>query len=507
MMMSKTMMSALAVAATLAATGAEAKWLRADTDNFIIYSEGSEKSLRDFAVTLQRFDATLRFRFRVPTGTDSARLPIYLLARSEEVARLHGSPGSSIAGFYVPATDGSFAVSNRENYGDEMGTPDSQQTLFHEYSHHFMKRYVTAAFPAWFIEGFAEYYSTVDFDKQGRALIGKPARRRAYGLIELPKLPVEKLLFERSGTLKGAQVEVFYGRGWLLTHMLYNDPARTGQLGAYMTAINAGIDPKKAATDAFGDLAQLDKDLNRYVGRPLSYRPTLEPIPVPNNITIIPLSAAENALLPLRLERMTADSGSERMTKVRGNLRKLAAAQPSDPDTWFELASAEWEAGDDERDLAAVRTALDKALTLKADHVRANVLLARLNSFELEEKGDYSAGGWRSVRQPLQLANRTDPDDPIPLYAYYQSFADQRVRPIDIAVEGLARAFTLAPENLGVRMSYAFSLANKGEFDPAIKLAQSIAFDPHGEGGEQLLEQLLAMRDRHAGKSDTAPTE
>ncbi len=91
-----------------------------------------------------------------------------------------------------------------------MGTPDSQQTLFHEYGHHFMKRYVTAAFPAWFVEGFAEYYSTVDFDKQGKALIGKPARRRAYGLIELPKLPVEKLLFERSGALKsGEQVEVF----------------------------------------------------------------------------------------------------------------------------------------------------------------------------------------------------------------------------------------------------------------------------------------------------------
>jgi hypothetical protein len=50
----------------LAATGADAKWLRADTDNFIIYSERSEKSLREFAENLQRFDATLRFRFKIP---------------------------------------------------------------------------------------------------------------------------------------------------------------------------------------------------------------------------------------------------------------------------------------------------------------------------------------------------------------------------------------------------------------------------------------------------------
>ena len=506
--MQKGLFAGAALIAALAATSAEAKWLRAETDNFIIYSEGSEKSLRDFAVTLQRFDATLRFRFRVPGGADGTRLPIYLLARSEEVARLHGRPGSSVAGFYSPGSDGSFAVSNRENYGDEMGTPDSQQTLFHEYGHHFMKRYVTAAFPAWFVEGFAEYYSTVDFDKQGKALIGKPARRRAYGLIELPKLPVEKLLFERTGALKsGQQVEVFYGRGWLLTHMLYNDPARAGQLSAYMTAINAGTDPRQAATDAFGDLAQLDKDLNRYVGRPLSYRPTLEPIPVPTKISIAPLSAAEDALLPLRLERMSADEGSERMTKVRDNLKKLAVTYPGDAGVWFELASAEWALDKEERDLAAVRAAIDKALAIKADHVRANVLLARLNAFELDAKGDYSAGAWRSVRQPLQLANRTDPDDPIPLYAFYQSFIDQRVRPIDIAVEGLGRAFALAPENVQVRISYAFALANKGDFDPAIKLAQSIAFDPHGSGGEGLLDQLEAIRDLSKAKSDAAAAE
>ncbi len=64
--MQKGLFAGAALIAALAATSAEAKWLRAETDNFIIYSEGSEKSLRDFAVTLQRFDATLRFRFRVP---------------------------------------------------------------------------------------------------------------------------------------------------------------------------------------------------------------------------------------------------------------------------------------------------------------------------------------------------------------------------------------------------------------------------------------------------------
>ncbi|WP_432769250.1 MAG: hypothetical protein HEQ22_00485 [Sphingopyxis sp.] len=507
MMQRRWALGAATMALLASATAAEVKWLRADTDNFIIYSEGSERSLRDFAETLQRFDATLRFRFKVPGGRDPNRLPIYLVQQTEEAARLaSGKRGASIAGFYSPDPEGSFAVSHRENFEGNLGTSDSQQTLFHEYGHHFMKRYVTAAFPAWFIEGFAEYYSTVDFTRDGKAEIGKAAYRRAYGLLEMPKIPADTILLERPGAMKnGGQVDVYYGRAWVLTHMLYNHPERVGQLTTYINAINTGKDAKEAATEAFGDLAQLDKDLNRYMVRPLTYRTTLEPIPVADNIVIAPLSAVEDALLPLHLERISADRGSERMSKVRDRLKLLADRYPADAGVWFELAAAEWATGEEARDLAAVRAALDLALAAKADHVRANVLLARLNAFELDKKGDYSAGAWRSVRQPIQLANRTNPDDPVPLYAYFESFTDQGVRPPDIAVQGLERAFALAPENIQVRVAYAFALANKGSFDPALKLAQSIAFDPHGSGGEQLLQQLERMRDRESPNSASEP--
>ncbi|MFP3813450.1 hypothetical protein, partial [Bacillus sp. SIMBA_005] len=55
------------------------------------------------------------------------------------------------------------------------------------------------------------------------------------------------------------------------------------------------------------------------------------------------------------------------------------------------------------------------------------------------------------------------------------------------------------------RMNYAFALANGGEFDRAINLARIVAFDPHdGGGGEALLDQLEAMRDRDAEKNISA---
>ena len=57
----------MTIAVTLAAmvSPAHAKWLRADSNNFIIYGESSERELRDFAEKLERFDAMHQGRSRL----------------------------------------------------------------------------------------------------------------------------------------------------------------------------------------------------------------------------------------------------------------------------------------------------------------------------------------------------------------------------------------------------------------------------------------------------------
>ena len=491
-----------ALMAALAASQADAKWLRADSNNFVIYSGGSERDLRDFAETLERFDATLRLRFKIEGGKDPNPLTIYLVDHATDAGRLaSGKGGSSIAGFYSPDPEGSFAVSNREDYVIK-GTPQSQQTLFHEYAHHFMKRFLPAAFPAWFIEGFAEYYSTVDFTKEGNAQVGRPAHGRAYGLLRMPKIPADALLFKRPMEMRNSgQIDVYYGRAWLLTHMLYNDKARITQLGSYIGAINKGVDQQRAVTDSFGDLATLDKDLNLYMSRPLSYVTTTDRIGIAGQITIAALSAAQDAALPLRLERLSADN-DERMAKARDGLKRLTIKYLGDGGVWFEYAMAEWGLSGDMRDQGAARAAVDKALAIDPKHVRANILLSEILAMEVEAKEDAGAADWNAVRKPIVLANRISPDDPVPLLAYYNSFARQGIAPPPIAVDGLAKSFNLGPENTGARMNYAFALANQGDFNTAIRLAEIVAFDPHdGGGGQEALALLEAMRQRAEGKA------
>lgn len=489
------------IAAITLTSPAHAKWLRADTDSFIIYSESGEKPLREFAENLQRFDTTLRLVFDVKTPGEDSKLPIYLVPTGDDVAGLAtGSRKAPIGGFYRQDGEGAFAMSHRQNISTGAGTSASQQVLFHEYSHHFMKRHLRAAFPGWFIEGFAEYYSTVDFDKQGRAMIGQPATRRAYGLLMLPKMPAERVLFEPPGAIqKSAQKDVYYGRAWILTHMLFHSPARSGQINSYTNAINAGTDPRKAAADSFGDLAQLDKDINRYIQGTLSYRTTQNAVPVSTNIRIAPLSADEDAAIMLRLERRNARGDLARMAKARDALRAAAAAAPANPDIQFELAAAEWDMPRDQRDLTAMRAALDRVIAAKPDHIRANVLLGRLNLQQLRAKGETDPAAWREARKPIQIANRADPNDAVPLYAYFQSFQAEGKRPSDMAVKGLGRAFILTPENLDIRVAFAFALANLDQMEPALRLAQTVAFDPHDNGrGAAMLARLEWLRDRRA---------
>lgn len=499
-----------AMAAAFIATAAEARWLRAETDSFIIYSEGGEKPLREFASTLQRFDVALRILLNVKERGEANRLPIYMLGSTDEVAKLYaGTSSSSIVGFYQNARDGSFAVSHRENGGTTRGTSQSQETLFHEYAHHFMKRYRTGVYPAWIIEGFAEYYSTVDFDKDGKALIGKPAYGRGYGLANSRPIPVATLVTTDPQSLKTTdQVDVYYGRAWLLIHMLFHDPSRAGQLGTYVGQINSGVEPIDAARAAFGDLGQLDKDLTAYLRGSLSYRKTNSAVPLPAHITIAALTPGEDVLVPMRLARLNASPRGSEGKAIRDRLRSLTAAQAGDAAVWFEYAAAEWALGKDDRDMSAVRSALDRALAINPGHARANVLLGELLIGELSKKTDADDASWVKVREPIERAMKADPNDPLPLYVYYQSFPEQGVPPPAAATFGLEKAFKLAPENIQIRVAYVFALANRGQFDKAIQLAQSIAFDPHmGAQARPMLEQLLQMRNQRRGTSDAKPSD
>jgi len=518
-----------------------AEWLRADSDHFVIYSEGSSGELERFARDTERFDALLRRYFGLPAAGDGEnRLTIYALESAADIGRLMGDANTGIAGFYQNRSDGSFAVTNRERTNTKFAL-SGQTTLFHEYAHHFMFRHLTNAYPAWYVEGFAEYFSTAEFEDDGRWDIGKPAYHRARTLLGDGRLGLDELLFGTTAGMTVAEADLYYGRAWMLVHMAMSDPERGEQLRGYLRDFANGVDPKLAAKDNFGSLPELESALENYVNESLHFRSSSTPMPYNGRLEVRELNLVQSELVELRLERrMETD-----LAATRAALVELTGEAPTSADAWHELAMTELAlarkadakktdtpgqnaVGDGEPEQgdltetepasperraheAAAEAALDKALALNPKHVRARVQKAQLEMRRLARAGEDSMRAWSGPRVMLLDAHHTDPSDPQPLFAYYQSFAKAGAAPPEVARTAIRQAFVLAPESSRIRMSYVNDLVANGEIAPAIVHLKVIAYNPHGGGALEFLQRLQSrLADETSGPkapADLLPAE
>jgi tetratricopeptide (TPR) repeat protein len=483
------------------AVPAQAEWREATSDHFIIYSEQSEKSLRQFAERLERFDAAMRFMQKLPdTPLGGAnKLTVYVVSDLDEVRKLYGKGASSgnfgIAGFYLPRASGSLAFVARST-GDSDSTYDGERVLRHEYSHHFMMHNFPVAYPVWFIEGFAELNSTARFEKDGSIGIGTPAGHRARGLMLGPKLSLEALVGAPDTRMGGAEREVLYGRGWLLTHFLNFEPSRQGQLGKYLQKVSSGTPTLVAAREAFGDLKVLDKELDSYLRRPkLAYLPIpVSKLPI-GEIKIRTVGAGENAVMDVKMRSKRGVSRAEALALLP-EVRRAAAPFPNDPHVQATLAEAEYDAGN----FAEAEAAADRGIAANPRHVDCLLYKGRAKMGAALASKIRNADVWKDVRKALAAANRVDPEDPEPLILFYMSFRSQGIQPTTNAVIGLNEALRLAPQDMGLRMIAARQyLADNKPAEARAALAP-VAFAPHGGAMAQAAAALITKIDAGAAK-------
>ena len=476
---------------------ANAAWREASTDHFVIYSEQSADSLREYAGRLERFDKAMRVIRGVPDEPMGAatRLTVYVVRDLATVRKLFGDGASSsrfsIAGFYLPRAGGSIAITPRSAGGNGKFDLDAETVLLHEYAHHFMMHTFPGAFPAWFIEGFAEFNSTAKFDKDGGVGLGMPALHRAYGLVLGDKLPVEKMMTNDVADLKPAQRDALYGRGWLLTHYLTFEKARAGQLTDYIRRLNQGAGSLDAAKAAFGDLKQLDKDLDKYLMRKrVSYWP-LKPESVPiGPVRIRDLSPAEDAVMDVKI-RSRRGVNEAQARELLPLVRRAAAPFPSDAAAQTTLAEAEYDA----RNYSEAEAAADRAIAVDPRSVDGLLYKARARMALASRSGDRSPATWNGIRKLIIAANKADLDDPEPMIHFYRSFAAQGVAPTANATAGLLKAFADAPQDRSLRMMAAFQLLTDGKSVEARKALAPIAFDPHGGRMAEAAALILAKLD------------
>lgn len=454
---------------------APAAWHKASSPHFVIYADAKPEKLRAYAEKLEKFDQAVRYARQMddyPVG-DGNRLTIFVTRSMGAVQRLANDKSRTVAGFYIPRAEGPLAFVPKTTGDEDMST---DVVFFHEYAHHLMLQELDRPYPEWLIEGFAEFMSTATFEKDGRVALGRAAQHRAIGLLYTEGLPLEMLLAGNYDRIDYIQRESIYGKGWLLTHYLTFENARSGQLDKYVTAIGKGVPPLDAARTAFGDLKRLDQDLDKYLKRRTILTLFIDgrvfkPVP----IEIRPLSAGAAEVLPFRMESKRGVTGTT-AEPLAVKVRRVQASAPGDPLVEMTLAEAELDSGHPQ----ASEAAADRALAVDPRNIEAMIfkgraIIAHALETKVEDKKRFD-----EARAWFMRANKLDTEDPEPLMEFYKSYVEQGVSPTKNAIEALHYASNLVPQDPGLRLNSAVRYLQDKDLKKARETLAPIAYDPHG---------------------------
>jgi hypothetical protein len=465
---------------------AHAKWQRAETTHFVIYSEQKEEQLRAFAEKLERFDAALRKLYPVRPDAPGGRVTIYELPNATALRRVMNAAGSNADGVYRADATGALALTSRAATSDSW----SDFVLLHEYAHHFMLQNFTAAFPKWYVEGFAEFVATTRFDKDGLSL-GLPALHRSYAFQMRGTLPFRRILANDFEGADGNDIAYLYGIGWALTHYLTFDEGRKGQLGKYLQAIDRGKTPAQAA-EVFGDLRLLERELGAYIHRRFRYLTYPYDVLPTGKIEVATVSLAENAVIPIRIESKYG-VGAEEAKRLVPLARAAAAPYPDDLFAQCMLAEAEYDAGN----LAEAEQAVDRALAKVPEGYCALIYKAMVQvAVARKNKATASDPAWSTARRAILRANRAALSETYPMLLYYQSFGAAGVTPPASAVNALIAAADAVPQDTTLQVLATKELLRARREDEARSRLGRAVIQIHGKGNK------LADLHRRIGKDD-----
>lgn len=462
---------------------ASAEWRVAETKHFRVYSDGSEKALVAYARQLERFDWLLRLMTNVGAEREMPPIDIYMVRSMKTLRTLADLPRDT-GGFYEATPTGTAAFSVRINDSDDT----SLDILLHEYGHHFMMFHFPYVYPSWYVEGFAEYFSTADV-KTDNMTMGLASRNRAGWLHYGTWIDARVLLTSDAWSLKKRDdVAMFYAQSWLATHYLLRDPERSKQLTIYLKRLSEGEDLEAAFEPTFGmDMKTFDRRLNSYMNGKITYtKLTIKPGQAPEgpvSVRVLP-RAADTLLLPYAVLQVKGRD-TEIAEKRLADLRREASRYKGDPWADERIAAAEAEFGD----AALGRALLQPFLKARPDDGELNYLVGRSHMRSAED-GDEDAHH-AQARRHFTRAFKARPRHYQTLYNYVLAQKDPR-RPDVLDVLTEARA--LAPQVSEINVMLASIFVETGKFEHAQTILSSMMMDPHSPPSDYVVDLLQRAR-------------
>lgn len=485
--------AAILAATLLAAPNAHAEdWLKAETAHFTIYSNASEKKTRTYAKKLEAFRTLTNMLLGASDTGPQPRFTLYMLAKDDQMLQVRPNFARQVGGVYFNCAEGTQA------YGAVQNTSGDEQdrnliVLFHEYGHYVMFQHARTYYPAWYVEGFAEYLSTAD-PENGAITIGEMSKGRSYTLAEDRWISFSRVLdpdfgFAGDKNNNSWEIESFYAQSWLLAHYMLSDDKRAQALNAYFKRLREGEAPVPAFEAATGiKVTTLKSILQRYAQKAYYLKVPVTDYP-DSQLAVTPIPAADAGYLfdaSLLTTCPAADQGKAILARLQARLTPQAS-----PDLRLAIARGQILYGD----AHAAETDLKALVSDTPDSFDANYLLGRAYLKEAEgQSGDEANALTDQARTAFVAAYRLRKPDAPNLYFLARSFSNKPGFPDMNVVNAANGAHALAPGVLEYAGLAAFADLANDRRDEAVAALEPFVGDPHNrEQAERIKNTIDAI--------------
>ena len=254
----------LLLSVATASLAAVDSWISFRSRNLLVIGNTGEKDLRQVGIRLEQFRQVVSQAFPA-VGKDSP-VPTTVIVFKDDVSYGPFKVSQNNAGFFQPGRDVNYITLSNESRGDQ----SQINIMFHEYSHLLVNNSFGSS-PAWFNEGLAELYSTLQIKSDGHAIIGLPIGRHINTLHTHPFLPLRTLLnidYKSRYYNEIDKLSIFYAESWALLHflMLNNRGERADDVVRFLQLLRDETPMDQAFQKAFGtSIESMEVELRSYI--------------------------------------------------------------------------------------------------------------------------------------------------------------------------------------------------------------------------------------------------
>jgi tetratricopeptide (TPR) repeat protein len=469
-------------------------WLKAESQHFIVFSNTGNDDVRQLLDNLEKLDHVLRLYTQGYRSAISPKQKITLYYHDgmgsfneavgdapTEAVGLYNSCGHGVQGYAVrlDAID-----SMRPEQLAKQRLNSSQSYIFEAYTRHFLYRYTDIRMPAAYIDGFAQYFSTVRFADKQMSLGRVPGSVSRYIYFidngHGYKLRYQDILEPAAakdiGVTAAPAVRLeFLSKSWLLTHFMLSSTDNLERRDRYLNQTHLDMPVGQAFTGAFGmKVPELDTAMWRYRNKGIGVTqlelPSLPTARV--DFTSLPNAVTDFVLADAALKSCPDQKRGEALLKA---LSQHPGGTPNNELAKLALSRAQIEWGKPELALPY----LSEAVRKENASTEAFYLLGAANLRLAQQRKD--SPHLQAAIEHLTRARSLDPDSAETAYALYQARMATSDTPDSATLDAAIAAWRNAHEvnSYARAATLAFSYSGKPqEADNALTLLAHNALDP-----------------------------